>query len=42
VSVPPEFAEGDEPRYLRRLVTYVRVGMADWLLAAPARSALAS
>src|SRR5207245_10993617 len=31
-----------EPRYLRRLVTYVRVGMADWLLAAPAQSALVS
>ncbi len=31
-----------EPRYLRRLATYVRVGMADWLFAAPAESALAS
>jgi len=31
-----------EPRYLRRLATYVRVGMAEWLFTAPARSALAS
>ncbi len=31
-----------EPRYLRRVATYVRVGIADWVLAAPARSALAS
>src|SRR5947199_1514400 len=31
-----------EPRYLRRLAAYVRVGVADWLFAAPARSALAS
>jgi radical SAM superfamily enzyme YgiQ (UPF0313 family) len=31
-----------EPRYLRRVATYVRVGVADWLLARPAQSALAS
>ena len=29
-----------EPRYLRRLATYVRVGLADWILAPPAPSAL--
>jgi radical SAM superfamily enzyme YgiQ (UPF0313 family) len=31
-----------EPRYLRRVATYVRVGLTDWLLAPPAESALAS
>ena len=31
-----------EPRYLRRVATYVRVGVTDWLLAPPAESALAS
>jgi radical SAM superfamily enzyme YgiQ (UPF0313 family) len=31
-----------EPRYLRRLATYVRVGVADWLTATPAQSALSS
>jgi radical SAM superfamily enzyme YgiQ (UPF0313 family) len=30
-----------EPRYLRRVATYVRVGMADWITATPAESALA-
>jgi hypothetical protein len=30
-----------EPRYLRRVATYVRVGMADWIMARPAESALA-
>jgi anaerobic magnesium-protoporphyrin IX monomethyl ester cyclase len=31
-----------EPRFLRRFATYVRVGVADWLTATPAESALAS
>jgi len=31
-----------EPRYLRRLATYVRVGVKDWILTPPARSALES
>jgi radical SAM superfamily enzyme YgiQ (UPF0313 family) len=31
-----------EPRYLRRVATYVRVGVADWLTATPAQSALSS
>src|SRR5438876_8480614 len=31
-----------EPRFLRPVARYVRVGVADWLFAAPARSALAS
>jgi len=31
-----------EPRYLRRIATYVRVGVRDWLMASPAESALAS
>ncbi|HJQ85196.1 MAG TPA: radical SAM protein [Candidatus Binatia bacterium] len=30
-----------EPRYLRRLASYVRVGVKDWLVASPAESALA-
>jgi len=31
-----------EPRYLRRLATYVKVGLSDWIMATPAESALAS
>ncbi len=31
-----------EPRFLRPFATYVRVGVADWLTATPAESALAS